>query len=71
MQAQALLQNTQLTRFIKSSKVLELACFSRATLWRLVKAGRFPAPSRLGPNCVAWRESDYEAWAADPEGWGK
>jgi prophage regulatory protein len=31
---------------------------SRATLWRMVKESRFPAPHRLGPNTTAWRVGD-------------
>lgn len=38
--------------------------FSPATIWRWIKAGTFPAPVRLGPGIVAWRESDLEAWEA-------
>ena len=26
-----------------------------ATVWRWVKAGRLPAPVKLGPNTTAWR----------------
>jgi hypothetical protein len=32
--------------------------FSRSTLWREVKAGRFPAPCKLSPNTTAWRWGD-------------
>lgn len=31
---------------------------SKTTWWAGVKSGRFPAPVRLGPRCVAWRASD-------------
>ena len=71
MQAQAALTKTELTRFIKASKILELASIGRTSLWRLVKAGKFPKPVRIGPNSVAWRECDYEAWAANPEAWNR
>jgi prophage regulatory protein len=29
---------------------------NRMTLSRWIKAGRFPAPVRLGPNTVAWSD---------------
>jgi len=29
-----------------------------ATVWRWVKAGRLPAPVKLGPNTTAWRVGD-------------
>ena len=32
----------------------------KSTWWEGVKSGRFPAPVRLGPRCVAWRASDIE-----------
>lgn len=38
--------------------------FSQATLWRLVKAGRFPAPAKLSDNITAWRVGELRAWLA-------
>jgi predicted DNA-binding transcriptional regulator AlpA len=35
---------------------------SRATLWRMVKAGRFPAPHKLGPNTTAWLCGDVRRY---------
>lgn len=35
---------------------------SRATIYRLLKAGAFPAPVRIGARSVAWRASDIDAW---------
>lgn len=34
----------------------------RLWLWRRTRAGDFPAPLRLGPNSVGWREDEVEAW---------
>jgi prophage regulatory protein len=34
------------------------------TISRWVKAGAFPRPVALGPNLVAWRGSDLNAWIA-------
>ena len=31
---------------------------SHATLWRMVKEKRFPAPYKLGPNTTAWKCDD-------------
>jgi predicted DNA-binding transcriptional regulator AlpA len=39
-----------------------MAC-CRATLYRLIAAGRFPAPAKIG-KASRWRESDIEAWQA-------
>lgn len=35
---------------------------SRATIYRLTKAGKFPAPKRLSPNAIGWLESDIDHW---------
>lgn len=35
---------------------------SPATLWRWVRAGRFPAPVKLGENTTAFRVEDVRAW---------
>ena len=35
---------------------------SKATLYRLVKGGRFPRPVQLGARCVGWRASEIERW---------
>jgi prophage regulatory protein len=37
---------------------------SRWQLWRDIRLGRFPAPIELGPNSVAWRRTEVEAWLA-------
>lgn len=71
MQTHTALPKEKLTRFIKMPKVLELTQIGRTTLWRLVKNGKFPKPVHIGPNSVAWRESDYESWAVNPEKWNK
>jgi len=34
---------------------------SRATWWAWVRAGRAPAPVKLGPNTTAWRVEDIRA----------
>lgn len=38
--------------------------FSRATLWRMVGAGKFPKPVRLGDRVTAWRVEDVRQWMA-------
>ena len=36
--------------------------FSSPTLWRMVKAGKFPAPVKLSERVTAWRVEDVRAW---------
>ena len=36
--------------------------FSSPTLWRMVKAGKFPAPVKLSERVTAWRVEDVRVW---------
>lgn len=38
--------------------------FSGATLWRMVKARKFPQPVKLADRVTAWRAEDVLAWLA-------
>jgi prophage regulatory protein len=38
--------------------------YSRVHLDRLIEAGAFPAPVRLGPSRRAWIEAEIDAWIA-------
>ena len=44
------------------SAVRGIIPFSGPTLWRMVKAGTFPAPVKLGERMTAWRAEDVRAW---------
>jgi prophage regulatory protein len=53
---------------LRTRDVLAVVPVSRVTLWNWRRQGHFPAPVRLGPNLLFWRESDVLAWlAANPE----
>ncbi len=50
--------------FLRTPDVINRYQLSRTTLWRHIKAGRFPAPRRLlhpSPT-LFWRLADLEAW---------
>ena len=49
-------------RFLPKPEVLRIAGFSAATLWREVKAGRFPRPIAISANRVGFLESEVHAW---------
>ncbi len=49
-------------KFIGRRKVLSEVPFSNSTLWRMVKAGEFPAPVKISDRKVAWIESEIEDW---------
>ena len=56
------------TAFIRQNQLLSTSIvpFSASTLWRRVRAGRFPAPVKLGDQITAWRVSDVRHWLRDP-----
>ena len=37
---------------------------SRSTVWRLERAGKFPARRQISTNSVGWLESEIDAWIA-------
>lgn len=45
-------------KLIRLHGVLDLTTFGRSHWLQGVKDGRYPAPVRLSPRRVAWRESD-------------
>ena len=44
---------------------------SPATIWRWVRAGRFPKPVKLGPGVTAWRGADLIAFIENSSGASK
>ena len=55
----------QKERLMRLPEVLRLVGVSRSTLYRWVKAGRFPPPVLLGPRAVAWWASQVYEWMAN------
>ena len=49
-------------RFISMNEVLDRICLSKTHLYRKINAGQFPRPVPLGPQKVAFLESEIEAW---------
>jgi len=45
-----------------STPTTALLPFSRATLWRMVKAQRFPAPQKLSSGGTAWSVRAIRQW---------
>ena len=52
-------------RFLSKREVLRIAGFSAATLWREVRAKRFPAPYCISANRKGYLESEVRAWVAE------
>jgi prophage regulatory protein len=45
-------------RLIPIVEVVRILGLSRATIYRLLDAGKFPSPVRIGIRAVRWRISD-------------
>ena len=49
-------------RLIRRAEVLELTGLSVTSLYRRMSEGTFPKAVRIGPNSVAWKSEDVDAW---------
>lgn len=47
---------------IRLPKVKAQTGLSRSGIYRLLAAGEFPAPVKLGERSVAWSEEEIAAW---------
>jgi len=62
-EAHADVQQRQVIDYLIPRKTVEqLSGLSRATIYRLIKAGKFPRPLSIGTGSVRWRQSDVIAW---------
>ena len=53
---------TKTKKFLRLPAVIEGTGWSRATIWRKVKAGVLPAPIPIGPKSVAWDAEEIAQW---------
>ncbi|MGH8419982.1 MAG: helix-turn-helix transcriptional regulator [Pseudomonas sp.] len=53
-------------RFLRLEEVLHLTGLGRNTVYRRIREGTFPRQIRIGPNSVAWRQSEISQWMSDP-----
>lgn len=49
-------------RLLPLPEVRQLVPLSRSSIYQKLAAGEFPAPIRLSPGRVAWRERDLLNW---------
>lgn len=49
-------------KYLRVKQVCEVTGLSRATIYALEKAGKFPGKVALGARAVAWRESTVAKW---------
>ena len=48
--------------FLRLSAVKQRTGFGRSQIYNLIKEGKFPKQIHLGPNSVAWLESEVSDW---------
>lgn len=55
-------------RMLNEKQVLEIVPVGTVTLWRMVKAGRFPKGTFIAPNRKVWFEDEIVAWQNEING---
>jgi len=55
-------QHQDVDYLLPRKAVEKFSGLSRATIYRLIKAGKFPRPLSIGTGSVRWRQSDIIAW---------
>jgi predicted DNA-binding transcriptional regulator AlpA len=60
----ALLRVSHLVRSPKRPNSTAPLPFSAATLWRMVQAGKFPAPAKISARVTAWQCASVRQWLA-------
>lgn len=53
------------TAFVRIARVREISGFSKSTLWRWIKAGKFPRPVIEEGNSVLWDLGEIETWRGE------
>jgi predicted DNA-binding transcriptional regulator AlpA len=53
---------TEGDRIVRLRDVLRICSVSRSQVYRLMRAGTFPASLMLGQRARGWRLSDIQAW---------
>jgi len=54
-------------RVVRLPELLRLTGFSKATIYRMERAGRFPSRVRIGLRAVGWPEGKVLAWLRSRE----
>ncbi|MFC4256716.1 AlpA family phage regulatory protein [Altererythrobacter xixiisoli] len=52
-------------RFLTLRDIVKETSLSRATIYRMIARGEFPAGTRISPRRVTWRSETIEAWKSE------
>lgn len=61
-----MIDNIRSDHFLRLPAVLHRTGLSRATLYRKIAAGTFPAQHKLAERCCGWRASEVDIWLRNP-----
>ena len=56
---------TENDRLLRREEVEDRCGIACTTIYRLMRAGQFPTPIKIGPRAVRWPASEIEAFLAD------
>ena len=57
--------------YIRINQLIQKLPISKASIWRKVKQGTFPAPVKLSVGITAWSTTSIETWLSQCEGVSK
>lgn len=57
----------ELPAYLRMNAVLRITGLSRATIYRRIACGLFPAPVHLGGRACGWLTTSLRAWIENPE----
>lgn len=52
-------------RLLTLQEIIDKCRLCRSTIYRLMRAGRFPEPIRVGMRSVRWQESEIDEYLAN------
>lgn len=52
------------TRLLRLPEVIDRTGLSKASIYRYVQLGKFPAPVIVGERAAAWVQSEIDTWIA-------
>jgi prophage regulatory protein len=52
-------------KIVREAECEAITGLSRATRWRMERAGRFPKKRQLSPGCKGWLGSEIQVWIAE------
>ena len=55
---------TDIDRLLRREEVESRVGLKRSSIYREMRAGRFPLPIKVGPRAVRWPAREIEAWLA-------